>query len=128
MPIPFKDDTDVADLKQTAFNLLHCDMREMDAILDPLAREECIEWVPLGHPSPASSPAFVVYCNEKARVIVNLRRVYYKLLPDAYPLPKPTMDDLRAMFHRELLYEEDYQCLSLGPLDPKTQLNPDNED
>jgi hypothetical protein len=64
----------------------------MDAILDPMREEGALEDVPLGNPSPAASPAFVVWRNGKPRVVVDLRRVNTKLRLDAYPLPK--QDDI----------------------------------
>jgi len=47
-----------------------------------------VEKVPLGQPSAAASPAFVVWKNSKPRVIIDLCKVNTKLYPDAYPLPK----------------------------------------
>ena len=88
MPIPFKDETDFAGLKQNPFNLSQRDRKAMDSILDPLVEQGRIEKVPLGTPSPASSPAFVVWKAGKPRVVVDLRKVNTKLYPDAYPLPK----------------------------------------
>ena len=88
MPIPFKDESDVAGLKQNPFNLSQRDRRAMDSILNPLVEQGCVEKVPLGTPSAASSPAFVVWKNGKPRVVVDLRKVNTKLYPDAYPLPK----------------------------------------
>jgi hypothetical protein len=88
MPIPFKDGTSVSDLKQTPYSLSLKDRRAMDEILDPLKAAGVIEDVPLGEPSPVASPAFVIWRDGKARVIVDLRRVNTKLHLDAYPLPK----------------------------------------
>jgi hypothetical protein len=39
-------------------------------------------------PSPAASPAFVVWRQGKPRAVVDLRRVNAKVRLDAYPLPK----------------------------------------
>ena len=88
MPIPFKDETDFSGLKQNPFNLSQRDRKAMDSILDPLVEQGRIEKVPLGTPSAASSPAFVVWKAGKPRVVVDLRKVNTKLYPDAYPLPK----------------------------------------
>ena len=88
MPIPFRDESDIAGLKQNPFNLSQRDRRAVDSILDPLVEQGCVEKVPLGTPSAASSPAFVVWKNGKPRVVVDLRKVNTKLYPDAYPLPK----------------------------------------
>ena len=47
-----------------------------------------VEKVPLGQPSAAASPAFVVWKNRKPRVVIDLRKINTKLYPDAYPLPR----------------------------------------
>lgn len=36
MPIPFKPNVDIADLRQSPYNLSRKDKEEMDRILDPL--------------------------------------------------------------------------------------------
>jgi hypothetical protein len=69
----------------------------MDDILDPLKKIGVVEDVPLGKPSPVSSPAFVVWRDGKARVVVDLRRVNTKLQLDAYPLPR--QDDILQKMH-----------------------------
>jgi hypothetical protein len=68
------------------------DRQAVDQILDPLKAMGVVENVPLGVPSPASSPAFVVWRDSKPRVVVDLRRVNSKLHMDAYPLPR--QDDI----------------------------------
>ena len=75
-------------LKQNPYGLSRRDKVEMDKILDPLAAAQKIEPVPLGQPSAAASPAFIVWNKGKPRVVVDLRKVNAKLYPDAYPLPK----------------------------------------
>jgi hypothetical protein len=97
MPIPFKNGADVEDLKQVPYSLSIKDRRAMDEILDPLKDIGVVEDVPLGKPSPVSSPAFVVWKDGKPRVVVDLRRVNSKLYVDAYPLPK--QDDILTAMH-----------------------------
>ena len=60
MPIPFKDENDLANLKQNPYNLSPRDQKAMNDILDPLVAQGRVTAVPLGAPSPAASPAFVV--------------------------------------------------------------------
>lgn len=79
MPIPFKEGVEIKDLKQAPYNLSRRDQQAMDDILDPLKEAGVVEDVPLGKPSLVSSPAFVVWHNDKARVVVDLRRVNTKL-------------------------------------------------
>ena len=88
MPIPFRDETDIMALKQNPYNMSRRDRTEMDKILDPLVEDGRIAKIPLGQPSAASSPAFIVWQKGKPRVVVDLRRINSKLYPDAYPLPK----------------------------------------
>ena len=88
MPIPFRDPKDIGGLKQAPYGLSRKDKDAMDSILDPLLKDGRIVKVPLGTPSAAASPAFVVWKGEKPRVVVDLRKVNTKLYPDAYPLPK----------------------------------------
>jgi hypothetical protein len=44
--------------------------------------------VPLGVPSAVAFPAFVVWRNNKPRVVIDMRRVNKCLFPNAYPLPR----------------------------------------
>lgn len=88
MPIPFRNESDVGGLKQQPYNLSMRDRKAMDEVLDPLVQQGRVQKVPLGVPSAASSPAFVVWKNGKPRVVVDLRKINTRLYPDAYPLPK----------------------------------------
>jgi hypothetical protein len=106
MPKPFKPDAQIKDLKQTPYNLSRKDQEAIDDILDPLKKIGVVEDVPLGKPSPISSPAFVVWRDGKACVVVDLRRVNTKLQMDAYPLP--WQDDI---------LQEIYGCQIFSSLD-----------
>ena len=88
MPIPFVDESNVSGLKQSPYPLTAKDKKAMNEILDPLLEQGRIQKVPLGIPSAAASPAFVVWKNGKPRVVVDLKRVNTRLYPDAYPLPR----------------------------------------
>ena len=57
-------------------------------ILDPLVEEVCVEPVPLGQPSAAASPAFIIWNRDKPRLVVDLRKLNTKLYPEAYSLPR----------------------------------------
>jgi RNase H-like domain found in reverse transcriptase/Reverse transcriptase (RNA-dependent DNA polymerase)/Integrase zinc binding domain/Chromo (CHRromatin Organisation MOdifier) domain len=88
MPIKFRDEKDVLGLKSNPYGLSRRDRQEADKILDPLVEDGCVEPVPLGQPSAAASPAFIVWNKGKPRLVIDLRKVNTKLYPDAYPLPK----------------------------------------
>jgi hypothetical protein len=92
IPIPFKKDVDISDLKQTLYNMSLKDKKAIDEILDPLTQIGVVEKVPLGRPSLASALAFLVWRNNKPRLVVDLRRVNTKLYKDTYPLPR--QDDI----------------------------------
>ena len=96
MPVPFKEGVEINDLRQAPFPQSKRDKEEMDKILDPMRADGSLVPVPLGQPSPAAAPAFVVYRNGKPRVVVDLRKVNTKLELNAYPLPKAD-DVLSAM-------------------------------
>ena len=66
MGIPFKDETDIAGLKQAPYGLSVRDREAMNDILDELKAQDRMEKVPLGNPSPVASPAFVVWNKGKA--------------------------------------------------------------
>lgn len=97
MPIPFLPNATLDDLKQKAYPLSRRDREAMDGILDPLREIGVVEDVPLGRPSPSSSPAFIVWRNGKPRVVIDLRRINTKLIKDAYPLPR--QDDILTSLH-----------------------------
>lgn len=94
MGVPFKPDAQLDDLVQQPYNLSKKDRESFDHIIDPLKDIGVVEDVPLGDICQAASPAFVVYRNEKPRVVVDLRRVNSKLLMHGYPLPR--QDDILA--------------------------------
>jgi hypothetical protein len=86
MPIPLKPDANLSRLRQTPYSLSRKDQEALDSILDPLRASGVVEPVPLGDPSPAASPAFVVYKDGKPRMVVDLRKVNAEIYVDAYPL------------------------------------------
>ena len=88
MPIPFKEGVNTDDLRQVPYNLSMRDRKAFDKLTDPLRKIGVIEPVPLGKPSQAASPAFIVWRGDKPRLVVDLRRVNTKINMDAYPLPK----------------------------------------
>ena len=60
MLIPFRDEKDLTGLKQAPFSLSRRDQEAINRVLDPLVQQGRVEKVPLGQPSAAASPAFVV--------------------------------------------------------------------
>lgn len=87
MPIPFKDESNVRGLKQPAMRLSARDREAANSILDPMRATGRVQKVPWDRPSPVACPAFVVWNGPKPRLVVDLRRINERLIPDAYPLP-----------------------------------------
>lgn len=94
MGVPFKQDADLDNLKQRPYNLSRRDRAAFDSIIDPLREVGAVENVPLGHICPCASPAFIVWRNDKPRVVVDLRRVNDKLVDHGYAIPR--QDDIRT--------------------------------
>lgn len=84
MSIRFQNEKHVKDLKQASYALSNRDKKIMNEILNSLVKEEQVQKVSLNKISSASSLAFVVWRNEKSRVVVNLRRMNTRLYSNAY--------------------------------------------
>ncbi|OJD21267.1 hypothetical protein ACJ73_07396, partial [Blastomyces percursus] len=106
MPLRFTDEKDFAGLKQRPYPLSRKDRDVIDHILDPLLESGRIERVPLGDRNPIASPAFVVWHNGKPRVVVDLRKVNLRLLPNAYPHPtqQDVLHPIPGRFHRVFVH------------------------
>lgn len=129
MPIPFREDADLTKLKQAPYNLSKRDEEAIDAIIDPLVAQGRVKKVPLGQPSAAASPAFVVWKNNKPRVVVDLRRVNTAVYPDAYPLPKQdtilsalggavifsSLDIVKSFFQQPIAEEDQWKTAFVSP-------------
>jgi hypothetical protein len=72
MPIPFKEGVDISDLKQAPYPMSPRDKKVIDEMLDPLTKIGVVEKVPLGKPCLASAPVFLVWRNDKPRLVVDL--------------------------------------------------------
>lgn len=96
MEIPFKPDADLDDLIQRPYNMSRRDRKAFDGIVDELTRMGVVEPVKLGEKCAAAAPAFVVWRNDKPRVVVDLRKVNTKLILHGYPLPR--QDDILGSF------------------------------
>lgn len=92
MEIPFKDDATLEDLIQRPYNMSRRDRDAFDAIIKPLEDIGVVENVPLGDIYPCTSPAFLVWRDNKPRVVVDLQRENVKLVLYSYPLPR--QDDI----------------------------------
>ena len=100
-----------------------------DEVLRPLGEAGCVRTLPLGEPSPAASPVFVVYIKGKPRVVVDLRKVNARLRPDAYPLPKQddilgalggagiftSLDITKSFFQQRILESDQWKTAFVTP-------------
>lgn len=92
MEIPFKPDVNLDDLIQRPYNMSRRDRQAFDGIVDELVKMGVVEKVKVGENCAAAAPAFVVWRNNKPRVVVDLRKVNTKLVHHGYPLPR--QDDI----------------------------------
>ncbi len=88
MSMSFVDENNVTGLKQAPYSLIARDRKAIDNILDSLMRQGRLQKVPLGTILLAASLAFVVWKNDKPRVVVDLRKINTWLYLDAYPLSR----------------------------------------
>ncbi|RMZ85683.1 hypothetical protein DV736_g6568, partial [Chaetothyriales sp. CBS 134916] len=129
MPIPFKRDVDLRKLKRPPYNLSLRDQKAIDEVVDPLRRQGRVKRVPLGQPSTAASPAFVVWRLNKPRVVVDLRLVNAAVFPDVYPLPKQdtilqalgggtvfsSLDIVKSFFQQPIAEEDQWKTAFVTP-------------
>jgi hypothetical protein len=91
MSISFQNKKHIEELKQASYVMIVKDKKVMNEILDLLIKEEQIQKVFLSIISSASSSIFVIYKNDKSRIVVDLKRVNTRLYLDAYSLFKQDM-------------------------------------
>jgi hypothetical protein len=87
MPIPLKDD-DFTGLNCAPYSFSKRDKDAANEILDSLKEQNRVETVPLGEACPIAAPGFIVWRDNKARFVVDMRRLNKKLIPNSYPLPR----------------------------------------
>ena len=76
------------ELKQALFELSQQDWNVIDTIMDPLIEQGWVEKVLLRQSSVMISSAFMIWKEEKSRVVMDLQKVNTKLYSDAYSLSK----------------------------------------
>ena len=60
MPIPFKDNINLSQLKQALYSLSERDKKVINNIINPLIKQRQVKKISLEKPSAAASPAFVI--------------------------------------------------------------------
>ena len=86
MSISFIDETNVIDLKQTFYSLIAKNRRAMNEILDSFLNQSRLQKISLNKIFVATLSIFVIWKNDKFKVIVDLRKINTKLYSNAYSL------------------------------------------
>ena len=75
-------------LKQTSYSMSIKNKKAMNEILNSLMKNDKIQKISLKTISSIALFVFVVWKNEKSRIIIDLKRINIKLYSDAYSLFK----------------------------------------
>ena len=84
MFIFFKNESDITDLKQTFYFMSTRNKRVMNEMLNPFFEKRRVQKILLKIVSSTSSSIFVIWKNEKSRVIIDFKRINTRLYSDAY--------------------------------------------
>ena len=84
MSIFFKNEFNIKKLKQVFYFLSVCDRRAMNEMLNPLVKKNRVQKMFLNIVSSISFFVFVIWKNEKPKIIINFRRINTRLYFDAY--------------------------------------------
>ena len=84
----FKNEKNILKLKQISYSMSIKNKKAMNEILNPLVKNDKIQKISLKTISSAASPAFVVWKNEKSRIVIDLKWINTRLYSDAYSLFK----------------------------------------
>ena len=88
MSISFKNEKNINDLKQSSFFMSVKNKKAMNDILDFLIKDGRVQKIFLKMISSAVFSAFVIWKNDKSRIMMNLKKINTKLYSDVYSLSK----------------------------------------
>ena len=88
MSMSFIDETNVIDFKQAFYSLIAKDRKAMNEILDSLLNQNRLQKVSLDKIFVAASSIFVIWKNDKLKVVVDLRKINTRLYSNAYSLSR----------------------------------------
>ena len=88
MFILFIDEIDVIDLKQTLYSLIAKDRKAMNEILDSLLNQNRLQKMSLNKIFVAASSIFVIWKNDKLKIIVDLKKINTRLYSNIYSLSR----------------------------------------
>lgn len=88
MLILFKDKKNISKLKQLPYSISAKDKKVMNKILNPLIKDKRVQKIFLKMIFLAFFSPFVVWKNEKLKIIIDFRKINFKLYSDAYSLSK----------------------------------------
>ena len=86
MLIFFQNENDIKKLKQFSYHIFACDWVVMNKILNDFVNQDWIQSVSLNNLSSAVFLMFIVWKNDKSRIVVNFYCINVKLWSDAYSL------------------------------------------
>ena len=84
----FKNETNVEKLKQISYSMSTKNRKTMNEILNSLVKKNRIQKISLKTVSSVFFSAFVIWKNEKFRMIIDLKKINIRLYSDAYSLSK----------------------------------------
>ena len=103
MLIFFKNKKNIMKLKQISYSMSIKNKKTMNEILNSLMKNDKIQKISLKTISSVALFVFVVWKNEKSRIIINLKRLNIKLYSDAYSLFKQNtiffLKKIQKFFH-----------------------------
>ena len=88
MSIFFKNETNVKRLKQVPYFMFVKNRKIMNEILNSLAKKDKVQKISLKIVFFVFSSAFIVWKNEKFRIVIDLKKINTKLYSNAYSLSK----------------------------------------
>ena len=88
MLISFLNEENVIELKQALYNLSLRDRKAINDVLNSLIRQSRVQKIFLRKSLMISSFVFVIWKNDKSRIVINLKKINSKLYSNAYSLLK----------------------------------------
>ena len=88
MLISFWDEKDVLNFKQTSYNMSAWNRTTANEILDLLIKDDQVQKISLKTISATFSSTFVIWRNEKSRVVIDLRKINIRFFSNVYFLSK----------------------------------------
>ena len=102
MLILFQNENDIKKLKQSSYHIFICDQVEMNKILNDFVDQDWVQSVSLDNLSSAVFLMFVIWKNDKSKIIMNFHHINAKLWSDAYFLSQ--QDIILSAFDDNMIF------------------------